>query len=232
MFIVGLTGGIATGKSTAANIFKEHKIPVIDSDVIARQIVEPGEKAWKEIRTAFGPEVFLENGELNRDILGKIIFSDTDKRVILNKITHPKIQRKILWSILQHLYEGHKFVVIDVPLLFETQSMIPFIYKIITISCDYETQKNRLMIRNGYTESEAEQRIKAQIDLSKKCELSNFVIDSSASFEETRTQVVKVLNYIQSSKHHLMVRLQLFIGAVILFFVIGFILVTVTRSLM
>ena len=101
-----------------------------------------------------------------------------------------------------------------------------------SLPSDYETQKNRLMIRNGYTESEAEQRIKAQIDLSKKCELSNFVIDSSASFEETRTQVVKVLNYIQSSKHHLMVRLQLFIGAVILFFVIGFILVTVTRSLM
>lgn len=72
-------------------------------------VVEPGEKAWKEIRDAFGTEVFHENGELNREALGKAIFSDTKKRVILNKITHPKIQRRMFWSILQHLFEGIKF---------------------------------------------------------------------------------------------------------------------------
>lgn len=119
-------------------------------------VVQPGEKAWKEIREAFGTEIFHENGELNREALGKVIFSDTKKRVILNRITHPKIQRKMFWAILQHFYEGikfqvhlrtfqylseylnwtlgHKFIVLDIPLLFETQAMLPYVYKIITIS--------------------------------------------------------------------------------------------------
>jgi len=224
MFLIALTGGIATGKSTAANVFKEHNIPVVDSDVIARQIVEPGEKAWKEIRDAFGPGVFHENGELNRDALGKVIFSETKKRVILNRITHPKIQRKMFWSILQHFYEGHKFIVLDIPLFFETEAMLPYVYKIITVSCDNETQTERLMARNGYSKSDAELRIKAQFDLTKKCERSHFVIDNSGSFEETRAEVVKVLNYIQSSNHHLTNRLYLFIFAGFLFLVVCFIL--------
>jgi len=106
MFLVGLTGGIASGKSTVANIFKEHSVPIIDADVIARKIVEPGEKAWNEIHQEFGDDVFKDNGELDREALGKVIFSNSSKRVSLNKITHPKIERMIHWQIIKYFFEG------------------------------------------------------------------------------------------------------------------------------
>ena len=120
-------------------------------------VVQPGQKAWKEIQKAFGDEVFSEDGQLNREALGKIIFSDVNKRKELNKITHPKIQRMMFWAVIKHFfegssllsllisfilihssksnfYEGHKFVVLDIPLLFETGTLLPFIHKIITVS--------------------------------------------------------------------------------------------------
>jgi len=215
MFIVGVTGGIASGKSTVSAVFKEHNIPVIDADVIARLIVEPGQKAWKEIRKEFGEVVFKEDGQLDREALGKAIFSDKSKRVALNRITHPKIQRMMFWSVVKCFFEGHQFVVLDIPLLFETGAMLPYVHKIITVSCSQDTQIQRLMERNKYSEEEAKQRIKAQMSLEEKCSKSHFVIDNSATRGETRKQVEEILKYVRSSKQHVRVKIYFLLAALV-----------------
>ena len=132
-FIWKILRGIASGKSTTANIFKEKQIPVIDADVFARlskntiiisqvesrlfinivvhiAVVKPGQKAWDEIHNEFGNDVFLEDGQLNREALGKIIFADINKRKILNKITHPKIQKMMFWAVIKYFFEGLYFI--------------------------------------------------------------------------------------------------------------------------
>ncbi|XP_023225837.1 dephospho-CoA kinase domain-containing protein-like [Centruroides sculpturatus] len=101
MFLVGLTGGIATGKSTVASMFQEFGIKVIDSDVIARQVVEPGTIAWKKIKNEFGSEVILPDGMIDRQKLGQIIFSNSELRKKLNSITHPEIYKTIFWECLK-----------------------------------------------------------------------------------------------------------------------------------
>lgn len=125
MYIVGLTGGIATGKTTVSNIFKENGIPVIDADVIAREgkslidssenqllivllfpVVKPGRKAWKGLKRTFGEEIFYSNGELNREALGDIIFNNATNRRKLNEITHPEIYKEIVWSTIKCFFRG------------------------------------------------------------------------------------------------------------------------------
>lgn len=202
MFLVGLTGGIASGKSTVANIFKEHSVPIIDADVIARKIVEPGEKAWNEIHQEFGDDVFKDNGELDREVLGKVIFSNSSKRVSLNKITHPKIERMIHWQIIKYFFEGHQFVVLDIPLLFEIGSFLPYLHKIITVSCEPEVQHQRLIKRNQFSEDEAWQRINSQMPLSEKCLKSHFVIENSGTSFDTRVQTERILKYVKTSNQH------------------------------
>jgi len=134
MFIVGLTGGIGTGKSTVAKIFMEYGVPVIDADVIAREVVEPGKPAWIKIRNEFGDEVFLDDGQINRAKLGEIIFSDVEKRKLLNQITHPYIHRTIIWKVIKSFFWGHQFVVADLPLLYETGTFLDYLHKIIVVS--------------------------------------------------------------------------------------------------
>lgn len=156
MFIVAITGGISTGKSTVANVFRKYDIPVIDADLIARQgvyncnilmakvslinsvlvvlVVEPGKPAWKKLKRAFGDEIFQENGELNREVLGKIIFDSAEKRAVLNGITHPDIHRTMYKEVIKYFVSGHNFIVMELPLLFETGIMLDYIHKIITVT--------------------------------------------------------------------------------------------------
>lgn len=134
MFIVGLTGGIATGKSTVCDVFREHGIPVIDADVAARKVVEPGRKAWHLIKKEFGDAVFHKDGQLNREILGEIIFDSVEKRRKLNEITHPEIYSEMFWAAVKCFFQGHQFIVMDLPLLFESGSMLDYLYKIIVVT--------------------------------------------------------------------------------------------------
>jgi dephospho-CoA kinase len=118
--VVGLTGGIATGKSTVSKLLSSrHGIPIIDADVIARQVVEAGTPALSQIVSAFGVDILTEVGTLNRQKLGQIIFNDPDKRKILNKIVHPAVQRAMMWETFKLWIAGHKWCVLDVPLLIE-----------------------------------------------------------------------------------------------------------------
>lgn len=202
MFLVGLTGGIATGKSTVAAIFREFGIPVIDADKIAREVVKPGKPAWHKIRKEFGSDIFLDTDEIDRAKLGDLIYNDVEKRKKLNAITHPDIYREIYWQTFKYLLQGHQFIVMDLPLLFETGHMLNYLHKIIVVTCEEDLQLQRLMERTGFTEAKAQLRIAAQMSLEKKAEMANFVIENSGSERDTREQTIKVINVLKASRHH------------------------------
>ncbi|KAL5274783.1 dcakd family protein [Megaselia abdita] len=219
MFLVAITGGIASGKSTVSNVFKANGITVIDADVIARQIVEPGKPAWRRIKEVF-PEVIGKNRELDRDALGKLIFNDIEKRRVLNEITHPEIHRRIFLDIFKNLVSGKNYVVLDLPLLFETGVLLDFIHKVITVTCDQEKQISRLIDRTSLCFEEAEKRVKSQMPLDKKCEKSNFVVDNSGSAENTIAQTKQILNILNKSKQHWKIRVYMIL-TLIAFFALG-----------
>ncbi|KOC69701.1 Dephospho-CoA kinase domain-containing protein [Habropoda laboriosa] len=202
MFLVGVTGGIATGKSSVASVFREFGIPVIDADQIARKVVEPRKPAWHKIHKEFGPEVFLDTQELDRAKLGDIIFNDVEKRKKLNAITHPDIYKEIYWQTFKYFLQGHQFIVMDLPLLFETGHMLNYLHKIIVVICEEDLQLQRLMERTGFTEAKAKLRIAAQMSLERKAEMANFVIENSSSERDTREQTIRVINVLRASKYH------------------------------
>ncbi|XP_055643972.1 dephospho-CoA kinase domain-containing protein [Toxorhynchites rutilus septentrionalis] len=225
MFLVGLTGGIATGKSTVAKHFRDNGIPVIDADAIARLVVEPGKPAWHKIKAAFGESVFhAESGELNREALGKLIFDNVEKRRMLNEITHPEIHRIVYKEVIKCFFLGHNFVVLDLPLLFETGIMLGLMHKIITVTCEEDIQLTRLMDRNHLSEAEAKKRIKQQMPLEQKCNQSHFVIENSGTLQDTEEQTMKIIAVLQDSNQHWKIRGVIFATAAILFSSIAWIL--------
>ena len=117
--VVGLTGGIATGKSTVSSLLKAAHVPIVDADIIARQVVEPGTSSLAKIQATFGDEVLFPDGTLDRKKLGSIIFNDEVKRRQLNKIVHPAVKKAMLWQVLGYWIRGYKYCVMDVPLLIE-----------------------------------------------------------------------------------------------------------------
>ncbi|KAK2178564.1 hypothetical protein NP493_535g01044 [Ridgeia piscesae] len=206
MFLVGLTGGIATGKSTVADMFMQLDCPLVDADKIAKEVVQPGHAAWFEIKRKFGDEVIQEDGHLKRDVLAKVIFADGEKRKLLNRITHPRILKSMLWKLLTFVFAGEQFVILDIPLLYETKKLLPYIFYSVVIFCDKDTQLERLQNRNNYSAKEAQQRIDAQLPLEEKCKQATYIIDNSGSTEETWTQVKAVHAKLRSCKAHWVVR--------------------------
>ncbi|KAH8248403.1 hypothetical protein KR032_006777 [Drosophila birchii] len=227
MFIVAVTGGIATGKSTVSKVFEKHGIPVIDADKIAREIVEPGQPCWRQIREIFGDEVLLPSKEINRAALGKMIFEDKELRGKLNKITHPTIHRKIFWRVCKLLVTGHAWIVLDLPLLFETGILMDFIHKIICVSCDSDKQLERLIARNELSETEARHRVESQMPLEMKCEKSHFVIDNNGDKEDTEASAMNIYNMMCESKQHWLNRVS-FLG---LFLIVVFSIYLVLKIL-
>ncbi|XP_061445537.1 dephospho-CoA kinase domain-containing protein [Rhineura floridana] len=207
MFLVGLTGGIASGKSTVVAMLQALGCAVIDADVIARQVVQPRFLAYRRIVHSFGPEILLETGEINREALGSIIFSQPEKRQLLNSITHPEIQKEILKQILKYFVLGYRYVILDIPLLFETNTLTKFMKHTVLVYCDPQTQLVRLMQRNGLTRAEAEARIAAQLPLDQKVKLASHVIDNSGDLETTRKQALKLHTSLEDSMDFLLVRL-------------------------
>lgn len=190
--IIGLTGSIASGKSTVAKMLKEYGLPIVDADVVARVVVEPGTPTLAKIAEAFGQDVITENGEMDRAKVGSIIFNDESKRKVLNEIIHPAIRAEMLRQRDEHLANGAKTVIMDIPLLFESK-LQHFVEKILVVTVSEETQLKRLMERNNLSKEEAIARISSQLPLSEKEKGADAVIDNNGSIEETQKQLETIL---------------------------------------
>ncbi|KAJ8551234.1 hypothetical protein K7X08_000604 [Anisodus acutangulus] len=195
MRIVGLTGGIASGKSTVSNLFKAHGIPAVDADIVARNVLKKGSGGWKKVVAAFGEDILLENGEVDRAKLGQIVFSDLGKRQLLNRLLAPFISRGILMEVLKLWIKGCSIIVLDVPLLFEAK-MDKWTKPIVVVWVDPKTQLQRLMTRDGSMEEDAQSRINAQMSLDLKRSQADIVIDNTGSLEALHEQFQKVLTQI------------------------------------
>lgn len=187
-YIVGLTGGIASGKSEAARHLSALGACCVDADAISHALTAPGGALLGVIRETFGDEVFLPDGTLNRRALGEVVFNDPAKRLILDSITHPAIQKAIMDDIERAVAAGENLVFINVPLLFET-GMDALCDETWLISLDRATQAERLMARDGMTREQAEARIDSQMPLEEKEHRATVVIDNRRSVEKLNSEV-------------------------------------------
>lgn len=194
MITIGLTGGIASGKSTVSKMIQERHIPLIDADIIAREVVEPGEKAYHQIVETFGKDVLFEDGSLNRKKLGNIIFQDEAKRKALNGIVHPQVRKRMKEKIDTHKISGAKAIVLDIPLLFESR-LTDWVDKILLVFVDPDIQVQRLINRDGITKSDALDRIGSQLSLEEKRRDSDAVINNNGQVKETFDQLSDILEY-------------------------------------
>jgi dephospho-CoA kinase len=185
MYLVGLTGGIASGKSHVAGIFEQFGARVIDADAVARQVVLPGTSGLVQVVGAFGYEILLPTGELDRKRLGEIVFEDPAKRLELEAILHPLIKERTSKLIAEQTAE---IVIYAVPLLVEAKVDYPF-DAVVTVEAGADNQIERLVASRSLTESEARQRIGAQASSQERMKRADFVIDSSGTKDQTRQQV-------------------------------------------
>lgn len=190
--VIGLTGSIASGKSTVSSMFEEFDIRVVDADKLAREVVEPGEECYEDIVKVFGKEVLQADQTLDRKYLGKIVFADEEKRNQLNKIVHPAIRERMLKARDTYIAEGATCVVLDIPLLFESK-LTHFVDKIVVVYVDESVQLDRLLSRDVLTKEEAEQRIQAQMPVREKRALADAIIDNNGTVKESLNQLESLL---------------------------------------
>ncbi|PKM83485.1 MAG: dephospho-CoA kinase [Firmicutes bacterium HGW-Firmicutes-13] len=196
MLTVGLTGGIACGKSIVSKLLLQKGADIIDLDQVAREVVKPGKAAWSDIISVFGNNIVGKEGNIDRKKLGQVVFSDAGLREKLNKITHERIinyVKKEKERFYANPNNQGRVLVIDAPLLIEA-GMDKMVDKIIVIICREEIQKERLIKRDRISDKEAEQRIKSQMPLSEKKCFADFIIDNSYLPENTRKQVDEIWN--------------------------------------
>mgnify|MGYP003385152824 CR=1 FL=1 len=189
MILVGLTGGVATGKSTVAKMLKQCGAVVIDADQLARDVVEPGKPAWREIVTLFGKAVLNPDRSLNRQALAAIVFRHPAKRRALETIIHPRVAREQIRLTREAARQDPQSVVIyDVPLLFEA-GIDKRVDQTIVVTADRETQIARLKKRNGLSRTDAIRRIKSQMPLQEKCRLADVQIDGTKRLNQLQVEV-------------------------------------------
>jgi dephospho-CoA kinase len=194
--IVGLTGGIASGKSLVAGRLAELGVPVVDADLLAREIVEPEEPAWQDILREFGDAVIREDRTLDRQALGALVFADDNARKKLEAITHPRIAQRLMQRAAEFREAGRPWIVYDAALLVENGAQ-NWLDALIVVSVDPEVQIERLMQRDQLSRDQARQRIDAQMPLAAKIEVADYVIDNNGSQDDTLAQVDRVFEKIQ-----------------------------------
>lgn len=197
MQIIGLTGGIASGKTTVSKYLSTKGIKVIDADQISRDVIKQT-KLFEALVATFGQQIVDAKGELNRPQLGEIVFNDTQKLGMLNKIMAPFIRQTIFSQLNEYRRAGEKLVIVDAPTLFEAgyQTVMD---SIIVVYVPENIQLVRLMRRNNLSQADAIKRIKAQINIEIKKDLANYVVDNQADITETLQQVDAVLTKIQNN---------------------------------
>jgi dephospho-CoA kinase len=189
MYLIGLTGGIASGKSVVSARLAEHGAVVVDADVIAREVVEPGTEGLSGIVAEFGEKVLTADGRLDRAALGAVIFADPERREVLNSITHPAIWRRSRELFAQAgAANPHAVVVYDVPLLVEGTRTDEFDL-VVVVHAEAGTRIERMIKLRGMTRDEATHRINSQASDAERLAIADIVIDSNGTLEETLHQV-------------------------------------------
>jgi dephospho-CoA kinase len=191
MKVLGLTGGVGMGKSTSAQMLRERGVAVVDTDVLARQVVEPGQPALAEVVEAFGAQIIGPDGQLRREDLARRVFADAAARARLEKILHPRI--RALWRAQVETWrvEGRPLAVVVIPLLFETQAEAE-LDATICVACTAATQQARLRAR-GWSAEEIEQRIRAQWPVEQKMARADYVIWTEGGLEQHAAQIERIL---------------------------------------
>ena len=192
MKVIGLTGNIGSGKSTVAEMFRQLGAKIIDADSIARKIVEPGQRTWKEIKDVFGDEVISSDQSIDRQKLGDIVFNDVSKRELLDNITHPKIFDEINNLVNEYEKDHSNVVIIEAALIIEKGGLLDLIDKLILVVVDEDTQTKRIKLRDDIPSDQIQSRIKSQMQISEKKKYADYIIDNNGSVLKTRTQVNKI----------------------------------------
>lgn len=220
MILIGITGLIASGKSTVSSCFNSYGVPVIDADTSAKRVVEPGTIGWKRVKENFGNDILLSDGKIDRQKLGEIIFSDRDKRILLNKCLHGLIAWDIFKQILIEFFKGHRFIILDIPLLFDSKFAQKFLSYTIVCNCngavinedENSEQLRRLLVRDKTLSVEdAMARIKSQSHMISKMKSADFIIDNSADLENIKQQVKELHNLFAKSSKYIRLRIGLLI---------------------
>jgi dephospho-CoA kinase len=194
---IGLTGGVASGKSTVAEMFAELGVPVVDTDVIAREVVEPGTPALDEIRETFGDEVIAADGSLDRTAMRGIVFADDAAREALEAIVHPRIRAE---TIAQATAAGGEYQLIVVPLLVESP-LRSFVDRVLVVDCSEETQVRRLLQRDAGSEDQARRMLAAQASREARLAIADDVIGNEGDLGDTRRQVRQLHeNYLEAAR--------------------------------
>jgi dephospho-CoA kinase len=191
MKIFGLTGGVGMGKSSAAETLRARAVPVVDTDELARQLVQPGEPALAEIQDAFGQNITVPNGRLRRDELARIVFADPAAREKLEAILHPRIRAAWLAQVETWRGENHPLAVVVIPLLFETRAET-FFDKVICVACSAASQHQRLRSR-GWNDEQIRQRLAAQWPVATKIARADFVVWTEGSLAAHQQQLEQIL---------------------------------------
>ncbi|HHT02320.1 MAG TPA: dephospho-CoA kinase [Firmicutes bacterium] len=191
MLVIGLTGGIGSGKSTVSNMLRELGAVIIDADVIARQVVRPGEPAWQELQERFGREIIRPDGSLDRRRLGEIAFHNSQALQDLNRITHPRIRERIIERIDQLRQMNVRVVVVDAPLLLEA-GLTDIVDQVWVVDVDHETLVKRVQLREGFTAEQVEARLQAQMAPEEKRRRADVVIDNRGNVGQTQEQVLQL----------------------------------------
>ncbi len=195
---IALTGGIATGKSYVAGRFREAGVPIVDADLLAREVVLPGTPALAAIRKRFGPDAVRRDGTMDRIRVGQIIFKDKRARLDLEAIVHPAVIKAIN-DFFSALPKRTPFAIADIPLVFETGREKDF-DAIVVVACPREMQLQRLMERNKLSKEDAEKRIAAQLPIDQKVKKATYVIDNAGTFEQTDAQVDALIAMFRDGK--------------------------------
>lgn len=196
MKVIGLTGGIASGKSLVSKMIQEYGFTVIDTDEIAKDILNNNQEVINKVKQFF-PESYQGNNKINRKILGEIIFYDQNRRMLLNDIIHPLVKQIVLKTIKE---SNDEYLFIDVPLLYEA-NFSNICDEVIVVYVTYDTQLKRLMVRDNIDEEYAHQKICSQMNLEEKKMLADYVIDNNGSIENTKQQLIDILKQITKGRN-------------------------------
>ena len=198
--IIGLTGGIATGKSTVSELLTAYDFKVVDADLASREAVKKGSKGLEQIKEKFGPEAIDENGEMNRKYMGELVFKHPEQRLELNKIVHPIVREIMENEKNRYLNEGYH-VIMDIPLLYEND-LPDTVDEVWVVYTSESIQIERLMERNNLSQEDAKARVYSQISIDKKSRMADHVIDNlgdKLELKQNLQQLLEEQGYIDSS---------------------------------